>query len=68
MKNLQKVEGHEGLLKDPVSGSIINIDNKSLSAAKAAKNRILSEMKKTESLQERVDKLESLMQKLLEDR
>lgn len=65
---LHKVEGHPGLRKDPVTGSIVNVDDHGFRAAKEAKKRILEAKKKEKELESRVEKLESLLEQLLKDK
>lgn len=65
---LLKVDGKPGLVKDQSSGSVINTDTNAFYAARLAKQRILEEKKKNESLESRIAKLESIMNSLIEDR
>lgn len=65
MRELLKVEGVEGLSKDAQSGGVINTDAAGLKAARAAKQKILEGHSKIESLENRIERLESLLNKLV---
>ena len=65
---LAKVESKPGLVKDQSSGCVINTDTNAFYAARLAKQRILEEKKKNESLESRITKLESIMASLIEDK
>ncbi len=59
-----KVRGHEGLVKDPQSGAVINTDTNAYEAAKSAKKRILEEKKKYKELEERMARLEAIIENI----
>lgn len=63
-----QVEGRPNLIKDPVSGAVINNDKNSFLAAKAAKKRILDEQKRNQELENRLTSLESIINELMKDR
>jgi hypothetical protein len=63
-----QVEGRPNLVKDPVSGAVINNDINSFLAAKAAKKRLLDEQKRTQELESRLSNLESIITELMKER
>jgi|AntDeeMinimDraft_5_1070356.scaffolds.fasta_scaffold20303_2 folate-dependent phosphoribosylglycinamide formyltransferase PurN len=63
---MHRVEGKENLYKDPDSGAIINNDKNSYELAKANKRRILKERQKQQSLEERIEYLESIIKRMAE--
>ncbi len=63
-----KVEGKTHLVKDPITGSVVNTDENAFRQAKAAKRRILESRKKEQELEERVNKLESALELLLKEK
>lgn len=63
-----QVEGRPNLVKDPVSGAVINNDINSFLAAKAAKKRLLDEQKRTQELESRLSNLESIITELMKDK
>lgn len=65
-KDYLKVEGREGLVKDPSTGAVINTDKRGLEAAKHAKRKVLEEQAKTRELEERVKRLEAMFQQMIE--
>lgn len=65
---LLKVDGKPGLVRDQSSGGVINTDTNAFYAARLAKQRILEEKRKNESLESRIAKLESIVNSLIEDR
>lgn len=62
-----KVQGYEGLRKDLHSKAIINDDDNAFLRAKAAKEKRLKELNRVEDLEEKVAKLEALINKLIGD-
>lgn len=68
MMDLVKVEGHDGLRKDPQSGGVVNVNMEAYTQAiKAEKERIEKE-RKIQDMANRLDQLEQLVQRLLEER
>lgn len=68
MRTLVKVQGHDKLSKDAQSGGVINNDLDGLKAAKAAKQKILESQNKIDSLEQRINQLEELFKRALEER
>lgn len=62
-----KVEGKEGLVKDPHTQAVVNTDDESFRAAKQAKKRILESRERERNLQERLERLEQVVEKLTEN-
>lgn len=65
MQDLLKVTGHDKLSKDARSGGVINIDGDGLRAARAAKRRMLENKNTIEALEQRINRLESMINQLL---
>ena len=61
---MNRVQGKEHLFKDPNSGAVVNDDQDSFNSAKMYKKRILEERQKQQTLEERIDSLERLVEKL----
>lgn len=51
-------------MKDPKTGSVVNVDNEGFRQAKAAKKRILESKTKVDELEERLKALESAIELL----
>lgn len=68
MSDRFKIEGREGLEKDPRTNAVINVDRSSYETAKAHKKRLMQEREKQRTLELRIDKLENAIAKLLGDR
>lgn len=66
--DLLKVEGHNSLRKDAQTGAVVNTDRESLIAARRRRDAILAEREKVKTLEDKVAKLESLIQQLIEER
>lgn len=63
-----RVEGHDGLRKDPQSGGVVNVNMEAYyQAIKADKERKEKERKFAE-MEQRVGQLEELVRRLLEER
>lgn len=62
---LVKVEGAPGLRRDTQSGAIINTDRDALLAARSVKARKLAEQETIKTLEDKVERLEALLNKLL---
>ena len=65
--NYLKVEGHPSLLKDQRTRAIINDDKKAFNQYKATKKRIMEDKEKISDLESRIQTLEKIMQRLLDD-
>jgi len=61
-----KIEGKDSLIKDTKTGSIINQDDKAYELAKQHKKRLLQERREKEELKQRVERLESAIERLLD--
>ena len=68
MSNRYKVEGKEGLEKDPRTNAVINVDRNSYETARAHKRRLLQEREKQRILEQRIDRLESVIEQLFSER
>lgn len=66
MEDVLKVKGKDGLVKDPSTGAVVNVDDGAYLAAKRAKRRVLEEKQKQLQLESRIDQLELLVTKFLE--
>lgn len=73
MKKYLKVEGNLGLVRDPVSGAILNINNNEILKAKERKKLKQQEQEKAnllasevEDLKNDVSEIKNLLKKLLE--
>lgn len=53
-------------MKDPHTGAVINSDVNAYKAARATVRRIRQEQEEKEQLKKRIERLESLVEKLLE--
>lgn len=65
---MQKVKGHGGLVKDPDTGGVINVDDNAYRQARLAKKRILEEKARRESVEDRLSNLEELVNSLINKR
>ena len=68
-----EVKGHSGLVKDPKSNAVLNINSSEIQAAKERKKRMLEKLKEEEALKNDVAELKSdmteikfLLQQILE--
>lgn len=64
---MNKVQGREGLYKDPANGGVVNTDNNAYELAKQHKRKIIKERQKNVELEQRIERLESLIEKLGSD-
>lgn len=65
--SLLHVEGLPGLRKDARSGGILNTDREALLEARRLKERKLNEQQHITNLENKVEMLEAMLNKLLED-
>lgn len=65
---MYRVEGKTHLVKDPKTGSVINVDDSSFRKARENKKRILAERKRAKELEQRVEKLEAALELLLKEK
>lgn len=65
---MQKVKGKEGLVKDPHTGVVVNVDDDAFRQAKLAKKRIMESNEKQKTLEDRVNRLEKAMNQLLQEK
>lgn len=63
---MEKVEGHEHLLKDPERKCVINNDKTAFEAARARKRAVLEKQKEEQEQKERIDAMEDKLDKILE--
>lgn len=66
MSDLVKVQGHEGLRKDLRTKAVVNTDETAFEKALRLKEQRLKELNRVEELETKVERLESLIEKLLE--
>lgn len=66
MTDLLRVEGLPALRKDARSGAVINTDREALLEARRIRDQKLKEREHITKLEEKVDRLEALLNKLLE--
>jgi hypothetical protein len=60
MENKYYKTDFEGIVKDPTSGAILNVDNRKLSAYKKQKQMIMDGMKNSERIQKVEQDLEEI--------
>lgn len=65
---MQKVQDYEDLVRDPLTGAILNSNSTSLKLAKQIKKRMLDKDKTIDDLNDRLSTLEGMMQQLLKDK
>lgn len=61
-----KVEGHQGLVKDPDTGIVLNTNNNELAAAKARKEKRKQKEQEFEELKTDVQELKSMLKTIIE--
>ena len=64
--DLVGIEGHDRLAKDCQSGAVINLDSSGLEAAKQAKARALAEKNRLDTIEHKVEHIESTLNRILE--
>lgn len=62
-----KVDGHPGLVKDTVSGVVLNTDMTGLEAAKRKKQALSEDKKRLNKLEDDVSEIKRLLEKLVND-
>lgn len=62
-----KVDGHPGLVKDAVSGVVLNIDMTGLEAAKRKKQALSEDKNRLNKLENDVSEIKRLLEKLVND-
>jgi hypothetical protein len=67
MNDLLHVEGIPGLRKDAQSGGVLNTDRDALLAARELQARKLNEKAHIDNLEKKVERLEGLLNQLLEE-
>lgn len=65
MHNLLKVEGHDGLVRDPNSGAIINVNSSSYAEYVAASKKVEAEKQELNNIRSELAEVKSLLLKLL---
>ena len=58
----------EGLVKDPNSGAILNIDNEKLKAYKKQKQHFLNNTEKIKKVEDDIQEIKKLLEQLIRDR
>ena len=66
MRELKPITGHPGLVKDPVTGMIININTDKISKNKALREQRKQEREEIENLKSDVNDIKMMLKKLLE--
>ena len=61
-----KVEGQNGLVRDPNTGVIININNEEIQKAREAKAKRRKQKSEFQQLRQDVDELKGLLNKIVE--
>lgn len=61
-----KVEGHQNLARDPISGAVLNINRNEIQNAKLAKQKRKEKDRKIEELEKSLNDVRSMLEKLLE--
>lgn len=67
MNDLLYVEGIPGLRKDAQSGGVLNTDREALLMARQLQERKLNEKAHLDNLEKKVERLEGLLNQLLEE-
>ena len=62
-----KVEGHPGLVKDAVSGVVLNTDMTGLESAKRKKQLLFKDKKRFDKLENDVSEIKILLERLVND-
>lgn len=65
MKQMQKVKGREGLVKDPHVPVVININESDYERYKMSKKYLRESKQKEANLEKRISKLESIIEQLI---
>lgn len=66
MKNYLKVEGHPGLVRDPESGAILNINTSELEQRSKVRSAKRKERERVDKLESEISEIKYLLQQLLE--
>lgn len=66
MKKYLKVEGHPGLVRDPESGAILNINTSELEQRSKVKSAKRKERERVDKLETEISEIKYLLQQLLE--
>lgn len=64
--SMLKIKGKTHLVKDPSTNAIVNVDEDAYRAARKTKQRVLESIRKEKEMQERIERLEAAVEKLLE--
>lgn len=67
MKGLVKVEGHPNLMKNPVTGVLVNVDVDGYEAAKKRANYTKAIEEENNDLRSRISTLEELITRIMEN-
>ena len=68
MSNLIKVDGHPGLVRDPVSGAILNINKNQIDTAKRTKAVVRKNQSKIEQLENDISDIKNILLRMLEEK
>lgn len=68
MKQLIKVDGHPGLIRDPVSGAILNINKNEIATARKAKAVVRKNQSKIEQLENDISDIKNILLRMLEEK
>ena len=66
MRKYLKVEGHPGLVRDPESGAILNINTSELEQRSKVKSAKRKERERVDKLESEIGEIKYLLQQLLE--
>ena len=66
MKGFKKVEGHSGLVKNPKTGVVLNINQNELRSARKRKKKKQEQDQELQDMRSEMSEIKSLLQQLLE--
>lgn len=68
MNNYKQVEGHPDLVKDPITGMILNINKDKINQAKRARAQKIAERQELEKIKSDINDIRQMLLKLLENK
>ena len=68
MSKLIKVDGFPGLVRDPVSGAILNINKNQIDSARKGKAVVRKNQSKIEQLENDISDIKNILLKMLEEK
>ena len=68
MNNYKHVEGHPDLVKDPITGMILNINKDKINQAKRARAQKIAERQELEKIKSDINDIRQMLLKLLENK